>query len=168
VPAIAQVKVNLRGDDVVRRIMQDAPDILRDVMVGEVTNQTLALLDRVRRKAGGDVIGVKTGKLLASIKPQVRASKNQVRGKVRASGTKYFGVVNFGGRLQARDIRPTKARALHMLATSAELFAAIVRHPAYEVGRHEVMYSSLDELRAGAVEALRAAVGMAAERAAHG
>lgn len=163
-PSVGSLKVNLRGDEQVQAIMRTAPDILRDLMTAEVTDQTLALLDRVRTKASGSAIGVDKGKLLASIRPTIRVSKGAVRGKVRSSGVKYFGVVNFGGRLPARVIKAKKARALHMVATSGELFAAVVNHPAYNVGRHEIMYSSLDEIRPAADAALRQTVEVAVEK----
>lgn len=162
---IGMVRANLKGDDVVRELMRTAPDILRDEETREVTDLTLALLGRIRAKAAGELIKVDTGKLASGFRPSVRVSKGTVRGRVRNSGVPYFGVINFGGELQARVIEAKIGRALRFMATEGELFAAMVHHPAYKVGRHEVMYSSLDEMRSDAQEGMRRAVDLAVERA---
>lgn len=164
---IGMVRASLKGDDVVRELMRTAPDILRDEETRVVTDLTLALLARIQGKASGEVIKVDTGKLASGFKASVRTTKGTVRGRIRNSGVPYFGVVNFGGELQARVIKAKNGRALHFMATSGELYAAMVNHPAYTVGKHEVMYSSLDEQRAGAQESMRGAVDIALERAKH-
>lgn len=161
----AFIRANLKGDDVVQQLMRAAPDILRDEETRVVTDLTLALLGRIRAKASGEVIKVDTGKLESGFKPSVRVTKGTVRGRVRNTGVPYFGVINFGGELQARVIEAKNGRALHFMATSGELFAAMVHHPAYKVGRHEVMYSSRDEMADQAQAGIRGAVDVALERA---
>jgi|GEM_PF-2587774 hypothetical protein len=140
------------------------PDVVKDALVGEVTLLTELLYGAVKEKAGGDVLKVITGTYLESFQEKVKVNPKSVVGQVFTKDPRA-GVLEWGGHTPPRVIAAKNVRALHFLATSGELFAAVVHHPGANIKPHSVLNATLQEQKDDIQARLTAAGTMAASGA---
>lgn len=150
------VKVTIRGVKELAGQFERLPESVRAALITEVTELTGDVYARARRRAGGEVLKVKSGRYLASIVQRIRIAAARVRGTVSA-GVGYTapgnkpkrvpGFLEFGGHARARMIGVRNAKALHFLRGGKEIFARIVRHPGPTITPHPVVYGALEEMQ---------------------
>jgi hypothetical protein len=148
------VRVKITGVTELVKEFDVLPEEVKGNVVEEVTRLTHELYGRVRARAGGEVLQVKSGKLLASLRERISIKKYGVRGTVRSTLGRRAGFLEFGGHAKARDIMPDKATALHFLKGGAEIFAGLVHHPGPTITPHSYLLSSLEAMETEISEAL--------------
>lgn len=121
-------------------------DIRRRLRVA-IVRDGKELAARVRGKLSGPVLKVRSGRLLASIKAQMRESSTTIYGRVFSEGVPYAAIHEYGGRTAPHVIYPRNARALHFFVGGSEVFAAKVNHPGSKMPKRSYLRSSLAEMR---------------------
>ena len=117
------------------------PDAVKAALLSEANGIAAELLGAVQQKVGGGVLKVISGRYLASIQSQVKENPKSVTGKVFSSEP-YAAIDEWGGHVPPHKIAPKNVRALHFLATSAEVFAAIVHSPGATIGPHPAWHET--------------------------
>lgn len=121
------------------------PGQLRKAILQEETQIGAMLLGKMRAKAGGQVVHVRSGKYLASFYSRVRNSPNAVN-LTAGSNSPLAHIIEYGAQIPEHIIRP-RGRALKFLGTSGEVFASIVHSKGALVGPHSVEHSTFLEER---------------------
>ena len=144
--------------------LDSLPDTVKAALIPEANAIAAMLLGIVKEKAGGDVLQVHTGKYLESISSKVRVNPKSVSGQVFSKDPRA-GVLEWGGKLPPRDIRPSNVKALHFLASSGEVFAGLVRHPGAQIKPHSIFHSTYESEKSDIEARLIAAGSIAATQA---
>lgn len=131
-------------------------------LVKAVTGLTLKLESKIKNeKLSGQVLNVITGNLRASVHSimPVEQTGGSVVGHVAQSGdVKYGAIHEFGGKTQAHDIYPTKAKALAFMVGGKQVFAKVVHHPGSQMPERSYMRSALADMRQEALEGMTDAI----------
>jgi len=149
-------KANLR--------LQEMPVDARDNLIVAVTLLTGELQGAARSKASGDLLQVRRGKFVKSIKAGVRTAKNSITGRVYSKDVRAH-LFEYGGKTPAHDIEPKNAKALLLQMRGGTLFAARVHHPGGVYQALEIIHSAFDEMKPEIVANLEKAVHEAASKA---
>jgi len=148
----------IRGDTELVTRLAALPDSIRRSLRAKTWELALRLEALVKAKLTNQVLHVLTGALRASIASEITEDATGVRGRVFSSGdVKYAAIHEFGGYIPPHDIYPSKARALHFVVGSKEIFAAHVRFPGADMPERSYLRSSLEDMRSEIVEGLRQA-----------
>jgi hypothetical protein len=130
----------------VRLRLDNLPEEVRAALIAATTLSAAELKADAKGKASGDVLQVRTGKFVRSIRSSVRKRRNSVIGKVwsRRAQARIF---EFGGQTKAHDIRPKKRDVLAFMSTSQQLFRRAVHHPGARIAKHSTIRAAFDEMR---------------------
>lgn len=140
----------------VASLPEDTRRRLRVVMVRDGKE----LLARARAKVSGPVLKVRSGRLLASLRAQMRETSAAITMEVFTQGVPYAAIHEYGGKTSPHLIVPKTARALHFFNSGGvEVFARVVHHPGSVLPERSYLRSSLAELQgritANIIEAAR-------------
>jgi len=105
------------------------------------------LARRVRAKLSGPVLKVRSGRLLASIKAEMRESQDTIYGRVWSEGVPYARIHEYGGQTSPHLIVPRNAKALHFMVGGQSVFAMWVNHPGSKIPQRSYLRSSLAEMK---------------------
>src|ERR1700728_800462 len=109
-----------------------------------------------RSKASGDLLQVRTGKFVRSIKAGIRTGKTSVTGRVYSNDPRAQ-LFEFGGTTPPHDIAPKNAKALLLQMRGGTVFAASVHHPGGKYEARNIIHSAFDEMKAEIVDSLERA-----------
>ena len=101
---------------------------------------------RVRAKLSGPVLKVKSGKLRASIKAEMRESQLTLYGRVFSSGVPYAAIHEYGGQTKPHVIFPKNMKALRFMLGGVVVFAAKVNHPGSKIPERSYLRSTLKDM----------------------
>ncbi len=154
-----EIKVD---DKAVRLRLDSMPDAVRANLKSVAQTLDNELLSRVQSKTP-----VKTGKLLASFRGHVHASKTKVSGTVNVDknvrGERGIAaIIESGAEVPAHTILPDAAHALSFLMDAGQVFASIVHHPADTVPAVHMLSDALAEMEGEIVSEMEEAVRNAA------
>lgn len=119
------------------RRLDNMPPAVRDALALVVTQWTGELLGRAESLASGDVLQVRTGKFVHSIRAGTSVTDRRVTGRI-SSKAEQAGIFEFGGKTGPHAISPQSARALAMAIGGATVFAAHVAHPGSVFPRSQI------------------------------
>lgn len=150
-------KADIKLDHVTENVLAS----IREVIVREGP----VLAARVRAKLSGEVLKIRSGRLLASIHNEMVESSNYLYGRVYSSGVPYAAIHEYGGRTSPHVIVPVNAKALRFMVGGKVVFAKKVNHPGSVIPERSYLRSSLGEMhdliiaemRSNMTKALRAA-----------
>lgn len=128
------------------RLRQMPEDMRRRLRVA-IVRDGQKLLARVRAKLSGQVLKMRSGRLLRSIKAQMREGSDYIYGRVFSEGVAYAGIHEHGGQTRPHLIMPRNVQALHFMVGGREIFAKVVHHPGSKIPQRSYLRSSLAELR---------------------
>jgi hypothetical protein len=148
-------KANLR--------LEAMPPAVHDALVVAVTLAAGELEGRAQSKASGDLLQVRTGRFVKSIKASVSARANSVTGRVY-SRDRRAALFEYGGRTPAHEIEPKRAKALLVRMRSGTVFAARVQHPGGAYSARNIIHSAFEEMRPEIIGDLEEAARGAVER----
>lgn len=133
------------------------PESVRKAILREEEEIGALLLGKMQAKASGGVVRIKSGKYLASFRSKVSSTQ---RGVSLTVGTKspLANILEYGAEILPHIIKPKGQRSLHFLATSGEVFAAIVHSPGATIAPHSVEHSTFLEEKDAVAERLTEAV----------
>lgn len=129
---------------------------VRQAVLSAVNLDADRVLDRAKTLAGGDVLQVKSGKYLASIKSSVRSTQRSVYGKVYSRDPRA-GLFEWGGTTPAREILPNKAKALAFMGSAGQVFAGAVHRPVVRYQPHSVIHEAFEEMKSDVTKDIEAA-----------
>ena len=159
---MVRVTVAVNPGGVPEALGKGLPDSIKKAVVVAEREIVDLLLNKIRGKLSGDVVQVRTGTYLASLRSSVRQTKSGVTASVFAKDP-IANILEHGGIIPAHDIRPDKVRALHFLGTSGEVFAAVVHSPGAEIKPHSVFESTYAEQKTEIESRLNEAVSKATD-----
>lgn len=127
------------------------PEKLRQRLRVIIVRDVKLLAGLVRGKLAGGVLNPRSGRLLASVRDEMRESSNAIYGRVfideGSPAYAYAGIHEYGGITKPHMIYPKNARALHFYASGGrEVFARFVSHPGSNIPERSYMRSSLEEM----------------------
>ena len=141
--------------------LEKMPEEVRDALIVAVTLAAGELQGAARSKASGDLLQIRTGKFVRSIKASVRAGKHSVTGRVY-SNDRRARLFEFGGTTPPHDIAPKNAKALLLQMRGGTVFATSVHHPGGKYEARNIIHSAFDEMKGEIVEDLESAAREAA------
>jgi hypothetical protein len=133
------------------------PTAIRAALRKEASGLVDELLAKMRAKASGDVVQVRSGAYLESFKSQVRETAHGISAKALTSDP-IAPILEHGGTQPPHQIRPKNARALHFLGNSGETFAMVVAFPGAILKPHPVVQSTFEEEQGDIVSRLEDAI----------
>lgn len=142
---MASVSITLVDRATIR--LKAIPEQVRGSLRAAIVRDGQELLSRIRAKLSGEVLHVRSGKLLGSIRGEMRENANAIYGRTFSQGVPYAAIHEYGGQTPPHDIYPRTAQALHFFAGGKEVFAKVVHHPGSKIPERSYMRSSLAELR---------------------
>lgn len=104
------------------------------------------LAARVRAKLSGEVLKIRSGKLLSSIHNEMVESADSLYGRVYSTGVPYARIHEYGGTTSPHDIFPRNAKALRFLMGGRVVFSRHVHHPGSVIPERSYLRSSLTEM----------------------
>jgi hypothetical protein len=131
-------KLNLRLDKL-------APAV-HDALLVAVTLDAGELQGRAVSKASGDLLQVRSGKFVKSIKVSVRQSATRVTGRVYSRDPRA-GLFEYGGTTRPHEIVAKNAHALLLQMRGGTRFAAKVQHPGGKYAARDIIHSAFDEMK---------------------
>lgn len=138
-----QIELVDRATIRLNRMPEDVRARLRESLVRD-GKQLVAL---VRAKLSGRVLKMRSGRLLNSIKAQMRESQYALYMRVYSSGVPYARIHEYGGKTRPHLILPKNVQALHFMVKGQGVFAARVNHPGSVIPERSYMRSSLADLK---------------------
>lgn len=126
---------------------------VHDALVVAVTLDAGELQGRAQSKASGDLLQVRSGKFVKSIKAGIRQSADRVTGRVYSRDPRAH-LFEYGGKTKPHVIEPTAARALLLQVRGGTRFAARVQHPGGKYDARQIIHSAFGEMKAGIAEDL--------------
>lgn len=138
------------------RLEEMSPEV-RDALIVAVTLAAGELEGSARSKASGDLLQVRTGKFVKSIKAGVRTSGNRITGRVYSKDPRA-GLFEYGGTTPPHEIAPKNAQALLMQVRGGSVFAARVQHPGGKYQARHIIHSAFDEMKTDIVANMEQAV----------
>ena len=137
--------------------LKEMPQQVHDALVVAVTLDAGELQGEAQSLAE-QVLRVRSGKFVGSIKSSVRENENHITGRVY-SNAPQANLFEYGGTTPPHDIEPNTARALAFLASNGGLmFAASVHHPGGKYRALEILHTAFDTLKSDIAADLTAAV----------
>lgn len=126
-----------------------SPDVIRRALIAKVTALTLRLEAHVKQdKLSGQVLHAKTGRLRRAVASRVQEVNGQIIGTVYVSNdVPYARIHEYGGKTQAHEIVPVKAKALAFILGGKQVFFKRVQHPGSLMPERSYLRSSLDDMR---------------------
>lgn len=137
--------------------LEEMPEEVRDALIVAVTLAAGELEGAAQSKASGDLLQVRTGKFVRSIKAGVRTGKNSVTGRVYSNDVRAH-LFEFGGTTPPHEIAPKNAKALLLQMRGGTVFATSVHHPGSRYEARNIIHSAFDEMKSAIVEDLERAV----------
>src|SRR6185295_15548738 len=103
---------------------------LHDALLRKVTELTHVIEGKVKAdKLSGQVLTPRTGALRQSIQTSVEDQGETIVGSVFSSGVKYAAIHEYGGKIPAHEIVPSKANALAFFWQGQQRFFKRVQIP---------------------------------------
>jgi len=137
--------------------LEEMPEEVRDALIVAVTLAAGELEGAAQSKASGDLLQVRTGRFVRSIKAGIRTGKTSVTGRVYSNDPRAR-LFEFGGTTPPHDIAPKNTKALLLKMRGGTVFAASVHHPGGKYEARNIIYSAFDEMKPEIVENLERAV----------
>jgi hypothetical protein len=124
----------------------------------------LKLLSKVQQKVSGDVLQVRSGALLNSLREAgLSGSGDSITdGVATDAALKYARILEYGGRVEIPEIAPVAARALAFAYGGKVIFAMKAAAHVVEIPEHSYMRSSLAEIAPDIIADIRKVVAGAA------
>lgn len=145
------------------------PDSIKNAVFLAEKDIVKMLLAKIRGKLSGDVVQVRTGRYLRSLRSSVEKTNAGVTAKVWTTDP-VANILEHGGTIPPHEISPflgrisgKDKRALHFLGTSGEVFAAVVHSPGAEIKPHSVFKSTYAEEKTEIKSRLNEAVSKATD-----
>lgn len=153
--------VDVRIDKGIARLGKLPDDVLAELKT-EARARAATLRAAARAKASGDVLKVRTGAYVKSIRTSVRTSKKGVKGRLY-SKSPLANILEGGATIPAHVIEPKNANALAFIAGYgmygvSQVFAARVMDPGGKISPRSVIFSTFREEKSDIEQGLRDAV----------
>lgn len=123
------------------------PEAIRAALRGVILKDGPELARRVRAKLSGQVLHVRSGRLLNSIYARMVENPRELTGQVGSQGVPYARIHELGGRTRPHMIYPRNALALRFMIGERVIFAKSVNHPGSLIPKRSYLASSLEEMR---------------------
>lgn len=128
--------------------LQKLPEEARQRLRAVIFRNNPILAGSVRAKLDGPVLRRRSGRLVNSIKNEMREGTTYIYGIVYSRGVPYARIHEYGGQTRPHDIVPRNAKALHFWIGGKEVFSQRVHHPGSKIPMRSYMRSSLREMQA--------------------
>ena len=119
---------------------------VHDALLVAVTLDAGELQGRVESLVSGELVQIRTGKFVKSIKVSVRQSANRVTGRVYSKDPVAH-ILEGGARIPPHRIDPSAAHALLLQVRSGQVFAAHVQSPGAKIGPRWIFRQAFDEMK---------------------
>lgn len=136
------------------------PDKVRAGVREAVQAGALKLLSKVQQKVSGDVLQVRGGALLNSLRETGLSDSGGTLsdGVATDAALKYARIQEYGGKIEVPEIAPVNARALAFEYGGKVVFAMKAAAHVVEIPEHSFMRSSLAEIAPEIVDSIRKVV----------
>jgi len=136
------------------------PDKVRAGVREAVQAGALKLLSKVQQKVSGDVLQVRSGALLNSLRETGLSDSGDTfsDGVTTDAALKYARIQEYGGKIEVPEIAPVNARALAFEYGGKVVFAMKAAAHVVEIPEHSFMRSSLAEIAPEIVDSIRKVV----------
>ncbi len=134
------------------------PDAVTQALADKADALRQKLEARVRANLSGAILKSRSGGLLNSISSDLEDDGSAFTASVESDDVPYAAILEYGGKIAAHDIVPSKAKALAFVAGGARRFARIVHHPGSVIRAFAYMGSALDDLESEIEGGLKDAV----------
>jgi phage gpG-like protein len=140
------------------------PDKVRAAMRDAVQAGALKLLSKAQQKVSGDVLQVRSGALLNSLRETGLSDSDDAisDGVATDAALKYAHIQEYGGRIEIPEIAPVAARALVFEYGGKVVFAMKAAAHMVEIPEHSFLRSSLAEAAPDVIDDIRKVVAEAA------
>lgn len=132
------------------------PPAVHDALVIAVTLDAGEVQGAAQSLASGDLLQVRTGKFVKSIKSGVKQNKNSVTGRVYSRDVRA-GLFEWGGHTPPHLIEPSSKLALLFDMRGGKVFARRVNFPGGTYTARQIIHTALDEFRDTIADDLRTA-----------
>ncbi|MGD0144684.1 MAG: hypothetical protein ABSC92_16150 [Rhizomicrobium sp.] len=141
------------------------PDKVRAGVRVAVQAGARSLLLKVQQKLSGDVLAVRSGKLLSSLRETGLSESADAIGDGVATdaSVKYARIQEYGGRIEIPEIVPVDARALAFEYGGKIVFAMKAAAHVIDIPEHSYMRSSLAEVTPAILDDIRKVVASATD-----
>ncbi len=143
--------------DKAKQHLQRLPDAVRAELVTEAEFLDGELVARARLLASGDLVNVRSGRYVRSIKGRVTSTRTVVTGKAYSRAPEAH-LIETGAVRGPRDILPNAAQAMTFVLGGHRVFAKRVHHPGSVMRGRYVLHTALDEMRVEIISGMRAAM----------
>lgn len=130
---------------------------VHDALLVAVTLDAGELQGLAQSKASGELLQVRTGKFVKSIKASVRQSANRVSGSVYSNDPRAL-IFEWGGTTGPHEIAAKNAQALLIQMRGGTVFARRVQHPGGKYEPRQIIHTAFDEMKGGIESDLKDAV----------
>jgi phage gpG-like protein len=152
------VKIDIDASRADRKLTK-LPENVRAAVRSVIVRNTKELADMVRANLSGLVLKVRTGRLLGSVRSELREDATSVYGIVYSKGVPYARIHEYGGQTKPHLIRPVNARYLHFfLKDGREIFTKLVHHPGSKIPTRSYMRAALTAKQDQVIEEMSKAV----------
>lgn len=133
------------------------PDKVRAGVRQAVQAGALRLLSKVQQKVSGDVLQVRSGALLNSLRETgLLDSGDRISGGITTDAAlKYARIQEYGGKIDVPEIAPVNAHALAFEYAGRVVFAMKTAAHVVEIPERSYMRSSLDEVAPAILDDIR-------------
>jgi hypothetical protein len=138
------------------------PDKVRAGVRQVVQAGALKLLAKVQEKVSGDVLQVRSGALLNSLRETGLSDSGDTLSDGVATALKYARIQEYDGRIEIPEIVSINARALSFEYGGKVVFAMKTAAHVIEISEHSFMRSSLGEIAPDIIDEIRKVVASAA------
>jgi hypothetical protein len=130
-PAGYNINFELTGDDEFIAALRSKADSVMAALSAKMESATDLLVDAIQVNLSGNVLQVRTGKLLSTVrKGPIEVSGGVIEGTVVAGGSDApYGIMQELGGTRPYDIYPVNKKVLAFLADGKQIFTAYVNHP---------------------------------------
>lgn len=123
------------------------PERVRAALRSVILKDGPVLARRVRQKLSGEVLHIRSGRLINSIYARMVENPKELYGEVGSQGVPYARIHELGGRTRPHMIYPRNAMALRFMIGDRVIFAKSVNHPGSVIPQRSYLASSLEEMR---------------------
>ncbi|MGD0867882.1 MAG: hypothetical protein ABSA49_20290 [Rhizomicrobium sp.] len=134
------------------------PDKVRTGVRQAVQAGALSLLSKAQQKVSGDVLQVRSGSLLSSLRETGLSESADAISDGVAIALKYARIQEYGGRIEIPEIVPVNARALAFEYGGKVVFAMKAAAHVIEIPEHSFLRSSLAEIAPTILDEIRKVV----------
>jgi hypothetical protein len=152
---MSEVKITMNTSKLDLRLEQ-MPQEVHDALVLAVTLDAGELQGAAQARAE-ELLQVRSGKFVRSIKAGVRQREGHVTGRVSSKDPRA-GLFEWGGHTPPHEIAAKNAQALLLQMQSGTRFAAHVDHPGGEYKALQILQGAFDEMKSDIAADLEAAV----------